>query len=118
MEKNNEKIYNLFSNNKFKTLYNTLKKEPKLLNNIINDNKTVIHYAVQTNNKKLVKKLLDLDSNLLLIKDSSNYYLPHYSLTVGLKDIFFYLTDKVIDKEPKFINSKDITNKTITEYIL
>lgn len=118
MEKNNEKIYNLFSNNKFKTLYNTLKKEPKLLNNIINDNKTVIHYAVQTNNIKLVKKLLDLDSNLLLIKDSSNYYLPHYSLTIGLKDIFFYLTDKLIDKEPKFINSKDITNKTITEYIL
>ncbi len=39
MEKNNENIYNLFSNNKFKTLYNTLKKSPKLLNNIINDNK-------------------------------------------------------------------------------
>ena len=118
MVKNNEKIYNLFSNNKFKTLYNTLKKEPKLLNEIINDNKTVIHYAVQTNNKKLVKKLLELDNSLLLIKDSSNYYLPHYSLTVGLKDIFFYLTDKIVDKDNKFINSNDITNKTITEYVL
>ena len=45
-------IYKLFVDSKFKTLYAKIKETPELINNIINDNKTIIHYSIQTNNLK------------------------------------------------------------------
>ena len=89
-------VYKLFINNKFKTLYEHIEAKPLLLNNIINDNKTIIHYSIQTNNFKLLKKLISLDSNVILKKTSSNEYLQDIALDSGFDNIFFYLVDQYI----------------------
>ena len=88
-------MYNLFSNRKYKTLYKLYESNPKLLSEIINDDKTIIQYAIQINNKKLVKKLIKLDKQLLINKSKNGYYLPYYALLNGLDDMFFYLIDIV-----------------------
>ena len=65
---NSIELNNLFIKRKFKTLYGKIEENPKLLHNVLNDNKTIIHYSIQTNNFKLLKKLINLDNDIL-IKD-------------------------------------------------
>ena len=91
-------IYKLFVDNKFKTLYGKLKSTPELLTNIINDNKTIVHYSIQTNNLKLLKKMIKLDDTILTKKLSDDTYIPNIALDSGFEKTFFYLIDEFINK--------------------
>lgn len=41
------------------------RRKPIILNNVIKDNKTVVHYTIQTNNFKLLKKLVGIDKKIV-----------------------------------------------------
>jgi hypothetical protein len=92
----NTNIYELFLNHKYKSLYNIIKDKPSLLEQILNDDFTIVQYSVQTNNKKLFKKLIELDNKQLLQKTNNNLYLPHIALYAGINDLFFDLINKFI----------------------
>ena len=92
-----KEIFGLFSKRKFKSVCDKIKSNPELINIIINDEKTLLQYAVQTNNKKLVKKLFDIDGKSILQTNLNNLMLPHFALENGLTDMFFYLIDRIIE---------------------
>lgn len=97
-------IYDLFLNHKYKTLFDSIKNKPDLLNVIINDNKTIIEYAIQSNNLKLLKKLINLNPEVLFNKNINNLNLVHIAIEYGLNNIIFYLIDKFIElKKDDFI---------------
>jgi hypothetical protein len=107
-------IYELFSNHKYKTLYELI-KEPKNLKDItkpINDNKNIIQYTIITNNKKLLKKFINLDKNILL--DKLN---PLYALEVGLYDMFFYICDETIKLNYLVFESSN-KSETLTHFVI
>jgi hypothetical protein len=118
LTKPNNDLYNLFSNRKYKTLYERCTSNPKLLNEIINDDKTIVQYAIQINNKKLVKKLIKLDKQLLVSKSRDGYYLPYYALINGLNDMFFYLIDTTIKADEKILFNVGVGEKTITHSVI
>lgn len=121
MENENKKIYNLFSAHKFKTMINIIKTKPTLLNQEINDNKTLIHYATLTNNIKLLKKLIKLEKTQLLYKSTNNQCLPQIALDAGHNNLFFYLIDKYIEESKQdilFGTIKETEKKTITHDVL
>ena len=107
-------IYQLFVDKQFKKLYDKIKNDPKILNLDINDNKTILHYLIQTNNIDTLNKILELDDkNILTSKD--NKPLPNIALKYSLYDLFFDLVDKYIKTD----SSGDLFNKMFGEkYIL
>ena len=113
----NTDIYELFLNHKYKSLYNIIKEKPNLLEQILNDDFTIVQYSVQTNNKKLFKKLIDLDQKQLFQKTNNNLYLPHIALYAGINDLFFDLIDKFIKSSNEnllFVNKSlifDVVNR-------
>lgn len=111
-------IYQLFVDKQFKKLYDKIKNDPKILNLDINDNKTILHYLIQTNNIETLNKILELDDkNILTSKD--NKPLPNIALKYSLYDLFFDLVDKYIKTD----SSGDLFNKMfgkryILEYVI
>lgn len=97
------KMYNLFINHKFKTLYQMIKSNIELLKMPINDGKTLMYYAILTNNNKLLKKLMKIDLKQLfetfnhnLFNDDISLCLPYLALINGFYPMFFYLIDELI----------------------
>ena len=94
---NMNRLYDLFLNHKFKTLFSILEDKPDLISNTINDDKTILEYSIQTNNKKLLKNLQKLNPNILFEKNKQSEYMPHVALNMGLNNMFFYLVDEFIN---------------------
>lgn len=119
-------IYNLYINREYKDIYNIIKDNPKLLETIIFDNKTIIHYIIQINNIKLLNKFIKLDINCInkininLDKNDVPYFnmYPHYALELSLFNIFFYLMDKLIKINDLKIFSLSFDNYNITLNII
>ena len=108
-----ESIYQLFINKQFKKLYDKIKNNPKILNLDINDNKTILHYLIQTNNTDTLNKILELDDKHILTP-KNNKQLPIIALKYSLYDLFFDLVDKYI----KIDSTYDLFNKKIGDKYL
>jgi len=111
---NIEKVYNLFKNHKYKTMIEIIKKDPDILNHQINDNKTLIHYAVLTDNKKLIKNIFNIDINQLHHVTQKGISLPQLALDMEYYETFFYLLDKFIETK----NEKKIFDNIASNVIL
>lgn len=109
-----ESIYQLFINKQFKKLYDKIKNNPKILNLDINDNKTILHYLIQTNNIETLNQILDLDKKNILTSNDKKP-LPSIALKYSLYDLFFDLVDKYIKTD----SSGELFNKMIgKKYLL
>ena len=108
MTDDNNKIYNLFSNRKYKTLYKLVKDNPKIIFEPLKNNKNLISYVIQSNNIRLLKKLLILNKDLLFYQDNNKLYLPYIALKADLYDLFFFLLDETIKADTK--KAEDIFN--------
>jgi hypothetical protein len=108
-----ESIYQLFINKQFKKLYDKIKNNPKILNLNINDNKTILHYLIQTNNIDILNQILELDDKNILTP-KNNKPLPSIALKYSLYDLFFDLVDKYI----KIESTHDLFNKKIGDRYL
>jgi len=109
MDQENNNLYNLFIKRKYKRLYNKLKLDIKLLNEEVINGETIIIQFVKINNIKWIKKILKLDYNQLIKSTKIGYFLPHYALFNNFYDLFFLLTDLVIEKFNKPCIKKNST---------
>ena len=100
--------YSLFSNNKFDELIQFITSHIYVLNEIINDNRKLVQYAVQINNKHLFDSIINIDKSQLLCQ-SPNYTLPHIALVSGHFDLMFYIIDLIIKNK---LYSNDQTNNS------
>ncbi len=114
-------IYKLLSNRKYKTLYKIIESNPKLITKPLKNNKSLINYVIQINNRKLLDKLLKL------MQYDDKLSLPPIALKEDLYDLFFYLLEKIDVKNVKtedinltnlVINKKDfeLFNKYFEKY--
>lgn len=121
MDNKIKNIYKLFTSHKYKSLYNIIKKDPSLIKHPINDEKTILHYAVITNNIKLINKLVSINKEQLLYKSPSNAYIPQIALEAGHDNLFFELIDIFIESSNEtllFGSPNNFDQKTITNDVL
>ena len=111
------KIYNYYLENKYNKLYKKFKKNPKLIETEIYDNKNIIYFIILSNNIKFLDRLVQLNKNILLTVDKNNLIYPFYAILNSLYDIFFYIIDKIIELNDKKILDM-IFNKSTIFYII